>query len=95
MICIPNERHFERNNQIRYKYHEYGFSHAELAVKHNLSISQVTKITRAYPPLYVYRGMPRWMFLCEMLPGLNALYGKEYAKHEPTGDCKNPLRRIK
>jgi hypothetical protein len=77
MICIPNERHFERNNRIRYKYHKYGFSYAELADIENLSISQITKITRAYPPLYVYRGIPRWMFLCEMLPGLNALFGTE------------------
>ena len=80
MICIPNERHFERNNQIRYKFYEFKTSHVKLAVEYNLSISQVTKITRAYPPMNIYNATPRWLLLYRLLPAIDALFGMEYEK---------------
>ena len=89
MICIPNERYFHRNNQMRYQFYAYNFSHAEIAAFHNLSISQVTKITRVHPPMYVYTAIPRWLMLYELMPGIDALFGTEFTK------TRKPLQETK
>lgn len=100
------EHHPDRNEKIRreFWYYDERFPEAEivdrasrrkcvlsLACKYNLHPSRIYKIVAHEPTGRLLRED----LLRELLPGLNALFGTEYAKHERTGDCKNPLRRIK
>ena len=66
---------FKRNNRMRWLYSE-GATHVELAGLYGMSARNSRRITAFAPPK-----LDREKLLKELLPGLNALFGLEYEKH--------------